>query len=104
MNLFAFLHKKGIQAKKTASFIYFILRNNIFKLDPCSSILLILSKLIELEHKNFKGTVCYRTPKDSTNLFKALTKTYLENKSSRTLEQLTVVFRDEIIGRENSGR
>ncbi len=89
---------------KIGSLFYFIFKEGVFKADAVTTILKILGKLTELEYPNLKETVFYRSSKHSSELLNALIKTYLKSKSERTLEQLTTVFRDEVIGREQHGR
>ena len=70
-------------------------------MDTTSIILNILGKLVELEYNKLKGKIQYRTPEKSAELLNSLIKVYLKDRSNKTLEQLTVVLRDEIIGRGN---
>ena len=101
MNVIAEMQRKCVSTVKLCSFVYFIIKKGVFKMDSASLILNILGKLAELECTELKGKFCYRNPENSVHLFNALIKVYLKDRSNKTLEQLTAVLKNEIIGRNN---
>ena len=100
MDIMSKLSSGSSKTKKLLSFVYFLVKEDIFGMKPVPLILKVIEKLVLLEYSGLTNNISYRTSKDSANLLKSLIEVYLKEKSSRTLEQITVILRDEIFGRE----